>query len=272
VIGGKLALESLYGVSANLGVRQSWLSGKTDIRRLSADLKWSGFKGVTVVAGFDFDLLLARFANARWMGRYDGAEFGVQLEYLRVSPILSADSIWMYFAQAPRDGGKLRFYWFPVGPLRIYVDGVLDSYNTAIQSMQLATIVAAGPQMSPPLQMPSSLSFGGGGGAAVRFGPFRAMTDLTFKTGYGGRQIWWDLNGGYAPVMGSFNAEARVSVANVTDDVNALLKGTYVGFQVFGGYLVTRASRISLVFEANFGPATKADTKVFALYDLKAVF
>jgi len=265
LVGAKLSLDSLFGISANIGFRQAFLSGKTDVRRIGGDLKWTGFFGITVMAGVDYDMLLARVANARWLGRWDADEMSVQVEYQRVSPVLSADSIFLYFAHAPRDGVRARFDYFPVGPLRVYVQGVADFWSAPINT-DLATGNLTGPDV------PSNLSYGGGGGASARFGAFRLQTDFTLKTGYGGRQIWFDVNGGYVPLMGSLSAEARFSVANITDMVSSGLKGTYTGFQLYGGYMLTRASRMSLVFEANFGPATRSDLKVFALYDLKAVF
>ncbi len=265
LVGAKVTLDGLYGVTANVGFRQAFLSGKTDIRRIGGDLKWSGFFGITVMAGVDFDMLLSRVANARWLGRWDADEMAIQLEYQRVSPVLSADSIFLYFAHAPRDGLRARFDYFPVGPLRVYVQGLVDFWGTPLNpNLGVGGLTAA--------DLPSNLSYGGGGGAMARFGSFRLQADVTLKTGYGGRQIWFDVNGGYVPLMGSLSAEARFSVANITDMVSSGLRGTYTGFQLYGGYMLTRASRMSLVFEANFGPATRSDLKVFALYDLKAVF
>jgi hypothetical protein len=266
VIGAKLLLENLAGVSAGVGFRQSWLSGMTDVRRLGAELKWSGLFGITALAALDYDLLLSRVANARWTGRIDREELSFALEYLRVSPVLSADSIFLYFAHAPRDEARARFDWFPVGPLRIYVQLVGDLYGTELnETLATAAYVQQGDASSP-------LAYGGGGGATLRLGAFRLAADATVKAGWGGRQLWVDLNGGYAPPQGPFSAEARLSVANITDPMNARLKGTYVGFQAFVSYALTRTSRLSLVFEQNFGPATRSDTKLFAMFDLKAVF
>jgi hypothetical protein len=269
VVGAKLSVENLAGVTANAGFRQSWLGGKTDIRRIGADLKWQGFFGITVLAGLDFDMLLSRVANARWLGRYDANELSIQVEYLRVSPVLSADSIWAYFAWAPRDGFRARVDFYPVGPLRVYAQAVADFYGTPLNgdATAIGSLVADG-----TIKLPSNLSYGATGGATLRIHSVRVNATATFKTGYGGRQIWGDLNGGYVPLMGNFSAEARFSVANITDMVNSLLKGTYYGGQVYASYALTRASRISLVGEVDFGPATKSDVKVFALYDLKAVF
>ncbi|MBL8952365.1 MAG: hypothetical protein JNK82_16415 [Myxococcaceae bacterium] len=265
LVGAKVTLDGLYGVTANVGFRQAFLAGKTDIRRIGGDLKWSGFFGLTVMAGVDFDMLLSRVANARWLGRWDGDELAVQVEYQRVSPVLSADSIFLYFAHAPRDGVRARVDYYPVGPLRLYLQAVADVWSTPLNEL-------TGIANLPSNEVPSNLSYGGGGGAMARFGSFRMQADVTVKTGYGGRQIWLDVNGGYVPLMGALSAEARFSVANITDMVSSNLKGTYTGFQVYGGYMLTRASRMSVVFEANFGPATRSDIKVFALYDLKAVF
>lgn len=270
LIGAKLSLVDLYGISANVGFRQSWLGGKTDIRRIGGDLKWVGFLGLTVMAGIDFDMLLSRVANARWLGRWDSSELSVQVEYIRASPVLSADSIFLYFAHAPRDGFRLRADYYPVGPLRIYAQGLIDLYGTPLNATYMPLIAVA--QLTAADGVQSNLSYGASGGATARFGSFRLAADLTFKSGYNGRQIWFDLNGGWAPLMASFTAEARISVANVTDPVNQYLKGTYIGAQVFASYALTRASRLSVVVEANFGPATRSDLKVFALYDLKAVF
>ncbi len=270
VIGAKVSLVDLAGVSANVGFRQSWLGGKTDIRRIGGDLKWSGFFGITVMAGIDFDMLLSRVANARWLGRWDSDELSIQAEYIRASPVLSADSIFLYFAHAPRDGFRVRADYFPVGPLRLYVQGLVDLWGTPLNTDRSIVLSV----LNDPLttDKPSNFSYGASAGAAARFGVFRVATDLTFKSGYGGRQIWFDLNGGYAPLMGNFSVEGRLSIANMTDSQNGLLKGTYSGLQVYASYVLTRASRINLVFEANFGPATRSDVKVFALYDLKAVF
>ena len=187
------------------------------------------------------------------------------VEYLRVSPVLSADSIFLYFAHAPRDGVRLRADYFPVGAFRFYVQAVADFYGTPVNS---ATGIGATVMNG---EAPSPIAAGAGGGTAMRVGSFRVAADLTFKTGYGGRQIWLDVNGGYAPLMGGFSAEARLSVANITDMMNQNLRGTYVGVQLWGGYTLTRAARISMVLEQNFGPATRSDTKLFVLFDLKAV-
>ena len=271
LVGAKISLVDLYGVSANIGFRQSFLGGKTDIRRIGGDLKWVGFFGLTVMAGVDYDMLLGRFANVRWLGRWDSNELSVQAEYIRASPVLSADSIFLYFAHAPRDGMRLRADYFPVGPLRVYAQGLIDLYGTPLNAQYMTPPLGVA-ALTPADGVQSNLSYGASGGASARFGSFRAAADLTFKSGYNGRQIWFDLNGGYVPLVPTFTLEARLSVANVTDPVNQYLKGTYIGAQVFASFALSRAGRLSAVVEANFGPATRSDLKVFALYDLKAVF
>jgi hypothetical protein len=279
IVGANLVMLNSYGMTVHAGFKQGWLGGATDVRRLDADLKWTGFKGLTVLVGIDYDLLLMRIANARWSGRVDLNMFSVVLEYLRISPLLSADSIFYYFANAPRDGGRLRVEFYPSGYFRFYAQGLVDVYGTPLNPISTmnptGTVVGAFfyPQTTGATagQLPQSYSLGGSVGATMRAGSFRALADATFKSGYGGSQVWLDLNGGYVPAGSKVTAEARLSVANVSDTFNPLLNGTYVGFQVWGSYLLTRASRFSLVVEQNFGPATKSDTKLFVLYDLKAV-
>jgi hypothetical protein len=274
VVGANVLMQSFYGVSLGAGFKQSWLSGLTDIRRLDAYLKWTGMLGLSVVAGIDYDLLLMRVANARWQVRLDRNEVSLSAEYLRVSPLLSADSIFYYFTNAPRDGGRIRADWFPTGILRFSVQGLVDVYSTPLNPATGIGAWAYPPPgfPAPPGVQPPSLSYGGGGGALMHAGPVRVLLDGTFKTGYGGQQVWVNLSGGYVPPGAKVTAEARVSVANVSDVVNPLYKGTYAGFQLWGSWAPTRTNRISVVLEQNFGPATQSDTKLFVLYDLKAVF
>jgi hypothetical protein len=273
IIGANLVMLNSGGVTVHAGFKQSWLSGLTDIRRIDADVKWSGFYNLTVLGGIDYDLLLMRPANARWQARWDKSEFAISVEYLRISPLISADSIFNYFAWGPRDGGRLRVDWFPSGFFRVYLQGLVDSFSTPLNPDKSQTYNAFfNPPMGVMAQVPpTSLSVGGSAGATLRINSIRAAADATVKSGWGGTQVWIDVNGGYVPIGGKVTAEARVSIANVNDAYNPLLKGTYAGFQVWGSYLLTRAARFSLVLEQNFGPATKSDTKLFVLYDLKAV-
>jgi hypothetical protein len=276
LVGANLVLLNTAGITAHAGFKQSWLSGATDIRRLSADAKWTGLYRLTVLGGIDYDLLLMRPANARWHARVDLSTLAASVEYLRVSPLISADSIFYYFAWAPHDGGRLRVDFFPSLPVRFYAQGLVDVYYNPLQASGQSgpgtgTSVGTVYQAMPGTTQPTPYSFGGSGGATFRSGPARAALDVTGKTGWGGTQVWVDLNGGYVPPGGKVTAEARVSIANVNDFYNPLLKGTYAGFQVWGSYLLTRAARFSVVLEQNFGPVTRSDTKLFVLYDLKAV-
>lgn len=264
VIGAKVLMENLFGISASAGYRQSWLSGKTDIQRLAAQLQYGRGRGLNVLGALEYDLFMARVSNARAMARYDFSTVALTAEYLRVSPVLSADSIFLYFANAPRDGFRARVDITPVGLLRYYVQGVADLYHSPLNADFVATPSVDG-------FAASTVSLGGGGGIALRYGGVHAALDGTYKTGWGGNQAWVDLSGGWASTGQRFTIDGRFTYANIFDNLNPLLRGNYFGAQAWASYLFTRAARASLVVEQNFGNATKSDTKVFMLLDLKAV-
>ena len=265
LVGAKLLLENLYGISASAGYRQSWLSGKTDIQRLAIEAKYGTGRGFNLLGGVEYDLFTARISNARALARLDFSELSGSLEYMRVSPVLSADSIFLYFASAPRDGFRARVDYHPVGLFRYYVQGVGDLYSTPINS----TIATAALLTDPNL--PGNISAGGSAGAAMRAGPVHLSLDGTYKTGWGGRQAWVDLAGGWASEGQRVTADARITYANIFDNQNTQLRGNFIGGQLWGSYLLTNAARLSLVLEQNFGGPTRSDTKLFFLLDLKAV-
>lgn len=265
LLGAKVFVESFKGVSLSAGFRQAWLSGKTDLQRLAFEGKFGRGFGLSLLAAMEYDLVLARISNARALARYDGGEFAVALEYGRTSPVLSADSIFLYFAHMPRDSGRLRVDWYPVGPFRFYAHALGDVYHLNIN--EGSALHSAGVQ-DPGLA--AGFSFGAGGGLAFRLGPMRAAADVTFKTGYGGGQIWADVTAGWAPQTLPVTLDARVNWANLGDQLNPLLKGNFWGLQLSSSYAVTRSARLSAAVEQNFNPFTKSDTKVFVLLDVKA--
>ena len=178
--------------------------------------------------------------------------------------MLSADSIWYYFATAPRDEGNLRVDVLPPGPLRFYVRGTATRYNLeSNQSLTLASVLK-----DPAL--PSGLTWGGSAGAALKAGRVRSALDVTYRNGYRGRQLWVDATAGYVPEHGRFTVDGRVSVAHVSDGFNPYLRGTFYGLQAWGSYALTNAARVSLVLEENVNPLTVAEAKAFLLFDLKA--
>ena len=263
LVGAKLLVENLAGFSGSFGFRQAWLSGKTDVQRLALEAKYGKARGLNAVTGFEYDLVVSRVSNFRLQGRYDGDEFAVLAEVMRVTPVLSADSIFLYFANSPRDAARIRADYYPSGPLRFYAQFGADLYNTTLNPDSAVSEALKDPAL------PSPLAFGGSIGAAWRQGTVRAAADGTIKAGYGGRQIWVDATLGWAPENGVFSLDGRVSFANVEDSLNKRLKGNFFGMQLWGSYFFNRNTRASLVLEENINAFSKSDTKLFFMLDWK---
>jgi len=212
----------------------------------------------------DFDLAQLRVGQLRAEVRYDGDYFAVSGEALRLAPVLSASSVWYYFASAPRDEANLRVDVFPAGPLRFYVRGTATRYNLEInQSTDLSQFVR-------DVSLPPGITYGGSAGAAVRVGRIRSALDATARYGHQARQFWLDYTLGYVPERGRWTVDGRFSLANVRDGFNPRLRGTFYGAQVWGSYALSHAARVSLVLEGNANPLTVYETKAFLLFDLKA--
>jgi hypothetical protein len=264
VYGAKLLMEDVKGVSAALGYRRALVLGKTDLERATLEARYGRGLGLGAVAGVDFDLLRMRLAQARAQVRWDGEQVAVSGEAMRLSPVFSADSIWYWFAFAPRDEARVRVDFFPRGPLRYYAQGVASLYHTDINS-SLRLAEAAQEPGGPP-----SYTAGGSAGAALRRGRFRSALDVSYRRGFGGSQLWTDLTAGYGFGDGRFTLDGRLSVARIDDAFNPLLAGDFFGAQVWASQVLTRAARVSLVLEQNVNPFTRWDSKVFFLFDLKA--
>jgi hypothetical protein len=262
--GAKLFLEDLKGFSASLGYRKAMVDGKSDLERAGLEFRYGRGLGVSALAGLDFDLLQLRPAQVRAQVRLDRELFAVSAEALRFTPVFSADSIWYYFAFAPRDEARVRVDLYPVGPLRYYVQGLASLYHTNINS-SLGIADSVEGEGAPP-----STNVGGGAGLALRRGNLRSALDLTYRTGFGGDQLWLDLTGGYSFDRGLFDLDGRLSVAHVDDGFNPQLRGSFFGAQVWASRALSRAARVSLVLEQNINPFTRSDTKAFFLFDLKA--
>jgi hypothetical protein len=264
VYGVKLLAENLKGFSGSLGYRKALLGGQTDLERAAAELRFGRGLGLNVLAALDYDLFFSRVAQVRGLVRYDQARFAISAEVMRLSPVLSAESIWYYFASAPRDELRIRGDYTPVGPLRYYTQLVASLYHTELNS----TLRIASALRDPAL--PTANNYGGAIGAAYRQGRFRSALDASYRTGFGGKQLWIDLTGGYVPGQGPYTIEGRISTANLSDGLNPLLRGTFVGAQLWGTYLFSRNARGSLVLEENINGFTRSDFKTFFLLDLKA--
>ena len=265
VYGGKLLLRDLAGISAAAGYRKALLGGKTDLERATGELSYGRGKGINLSAGVDWDLILSRLAQLRALARYDGTKFAVSAEAIRTSPVLSAESIWYYFSTAPRDELRLRGDYMPVGPFRYYLQGTASQYHTSINR----TLGLANALRDPAF--PSSVNGGGSAGAAYRDGKFRSAIDASFRTGYGARQLWVDLTGGYSAAENRYSVDGRVSVANVTDGFNPLYRGTFYGGQLWLSYLFAHSARGSVILEENINDFTRSDFKIFFLFDFRAV-
>lgn len=265
VYGGKLLLENLAGFSAAAGYRKALLGGKTDLERATGELRYGRGRGLNFTGGVDWDLILSRLAQVRVLARYDATKFAVSAEAIRTSPVLSAESIWYYFATAPRDELRVRGDYTPVGPFRYYLQGTGSQYHTNINR----TLGLANALRDPAF--PSALNGGGSAGAAYREGSFRSALDTSYRTGYGGRQLWVDLTGGYSGAENRYTLDGRLSVANVADGFNPLLRGTFYGAQLWLTYLFAHGARGSVIFEENINDFTRSDFKIFFLFDFRAV-
>ena len=264
--GAKLLLENFGGVSASLGYRRALVEGKTDVERATAEVRYGRGLGLNAVAGADVDLVGRKLAQARAQVRWDGERFAVSGEAMRLSPVFSSDSIWSWFAFAPRDEARLRVDLFPQGPLRYYVQGVGSLYHTALNDSGL---LVAGAESEPGGQPTTTV--GGSAGAALRWGlRGRSALDVSYRQGYGGTQLWADLTAGYGFGDGRFTLDGRLSVARIEDGFNPLLAGNFYGAQLWASRALSRALRLSLVLEQNVNPYTRWDSKVFFLFDLKA--
>jgi hypothetical protein len=266
VFGAKLLVENIKGFSGSVGYRKAWLGGKTDLERATGEVRYGRGRGINFTGGVDYDLILSTLAQVRALVRWDETKFALSAEAIRTSPVLSAESIWYYFATAPRDELRLRADYTPVGPLRYYLQVLGSKYHTNINH----TLSLAAALNDPAL--PSSLNAGGSAGATYQSGKFHSGLDVTYRNGYGGRQLWVDLTAGHTAEESRYTVDGRLSVANVADGFNPLLKGTFYGAQVWVSYLFSRAARGSVAFEENINDFTQSDFKVFFLFDVRTLF
>ncbi len=267
VFGARLVGENVAnsGVSGFVGYRRSNLAGEVNSERLGAALDYTNNRGLNVLGAVEYDLFIQRIAQARARARYDQDQYAATIEALRIAPTFAASSIWLFFATAPRDELKLRGDYTPVGPFRYYAEFLVDRFNTEInENIGLANALS-----DPDLETPWVL--GAGAGAHFLRGPVRSGLDVLWRNGYGGRQFWVDLTGGYQGANRRWSVDGRISIANVDDARLTLLRGTFYGAQLWGSYVLAPAARISLVVEQNVNPFTQSDTRAYAVFDLKAV-
>jgi hypothetical protein len=261
VYGAKLLLEGIKGFSAALGYRKGILDGATDFERASAEVRYARGLGLSGEAGVEYDLGLQRISQFRAQIRYDRELWALSAEAMRVTPVLSSESIWYYFANGGRNELRLRVDYTPVGPLRYYVQAVGDLYDTNVNS-------TVGLDPSDP-NLASGQNLGGSAGAALRLSHVKAAIDLMYRNGFGGKQLWLDLTGGLFADREAYNLDGRISIANIADQLNSLLTGTFYGAQVSGGYKLNPSTRVSMMLEENINPFARSDTRVFFVFDYR---
>ncbi|MFL5318245.1 MAG: hypothetical protein ACJ790_01215 [Myxococcaceae bacterium] len=252
------------GVCATLGYRKSLVEGNTDYERLTASARYGKGRGINAWAGIEYDVIQSLLSQAQANLRYDTATWAASLELMRLHPTFSSSSIWYYFAFSPRHEARLRGDYTPLGDFRYYAQVIYSIYDTPInEGIGLAAVA----------NTPGGSNGGGNIGAAYRPSdlPVHANVDVTYRNGYGGKQLWLDLNGGYSADQGRWTLDGRFSVANVNDQYNPLLRGTFYGAQLWGSYAFSPLLRASVAVEENVNPFTQSDTKVFFLLDVKAI-
>lgn len=263
VFGARLLGENVLssGVSGSVGFRQSLVGSATDYQRLGIDARYGKGRGINGWGGLEYDLIQGQLSQARLSLRYDAALYAVSVELMRLNPTFSASSIWYYFAFSPRHEARVRGDLLVVGPLRYYAQVLYSVYDAPINAgLGLYGVDKGG-----------GSNGGGSVGAAYSREALHSALDVTYRGGYGGNQLWVDLTGGYSGDEGRWSLDARLSMANVHDQYNPLLRGTFWGGQLWGSYALSRATRFSVAVEENVNPFTQSDTKVFFLFDVKAV-
>jgi hypothetical protein len=265
VYGGKILIENLRKFSASAGYRKAVIAGKTDLERALVDVAYGSGLGFTALAGAEYDLYRMTLSQLRAQVRYDEAKLAITAEALRVSTVLSSNSIWYYFATAPRDEGRLRLDLMPGGPFRYYLQGVGSFYRVEVNpNTQLGNFIRSQP-------LGNSSNYGGNAGTSLQLARFHSSLDLTYRTGFGGTQAWADLTCGTSSRDAVYTWDIRISYANITDQLNPLLRGSFIGGQVWGSYRLTGSSRISAVLEENVNSFTRSDTKFFFVFDFRSL-
>jgi hypothetical protein len=263
-------LEPLYGArlgwhgrlsSVIAGYRKALVSGKTDFERVSLEGRSRLGESLDLLGGAEYDLFLPRLSQVRVQAVHTQTDYALAAEAMRLTPVLSADSIWYYFATAPRDEVRLRGDLTPPGAFRYYAQAVASLYWTALNpDLQLS-------QAIPLSTLSGGHSLGGSAGAAYRLGRNRAALDVMYRVGFGGRQIWVDLTGGRDLWVGKLALDGRVSLASIRDSLNPALNGLFGSAQVFGSFHLAPGARLSLAIEENINSFTRSETKLFFLFD-----
>lgn len=258
VVGGRLFVVDLAGVSAGVQYRRAMLEDRITFERLGAEARYQSPRfPVSLFSAADFDLVTSQLANLRAEVRYDASVFSVSAQVSRSSPVLSTDSIWYWFNYAPRDEAQLRGDFFPGWPVRFYGRAVLSRFAPTFHpNIELSALNGTLVTWSP----------GASGGAVAAVGDLSSALDVTWRNGDTGRSFWVDLNGGWTPAGRPWSLGARLAFADVKDRVQPRLTGRYLGGQLWGGYALSDRARLSLILEHNRSEGRPPDTKAFATF------
>ncbi|MDQ3266766.1 MAG: hypothetical protein M3Y59_24460 [Myxococcota bacterium] len=256
VVGGKLLLDGLGGVSAGLQYRRAWVAEQVTFERAGAELRFSTPRlPISIFAAADADLIKLALANLRAEARYDAGPFSASAQVARYSPILSTDSIWYWFSSGPRDEADLRVDLLPLPLARFHLRGTVTRFAPVLRLADPAF-----------LSQVTSLTFGASGGGAVRWEDLSSALEVSWRNGREGRSFLVDLTGGWTPPGRAWSLQGRLALADLTDRVQPRLTGTYLGGQLWGSYALSEEARVSLVAEHNRSAGRPPDTKVFAAF------
>ena len=285
VIGARATVNLLQYGDLRVGYQRSMSAGTdynganaivVETEHAGASLRLHPFRGVNAYASADYNLALAQLARGRAGITYTTPIFGITLEAQRITPSFSTDSIWAYFAFAPRDEFRLRADITPrVGPFRYYLEAINQRYRENLQQQVFGAVVispypctTASPS-SCEATIPSGVTLGGRGGAALVIpDPWRADVDVSYVGGWGGRQLWANAHVGLDLDHGRYSIDVRGSLANVQDGLNPYLQGTFVGGNLSAGIRLIRGVKLTAVAEENTNPYTMQDFRLYGLLDV----
>ncbi|MBI3182018.1 MAG: hypothetical protein HYZ28_07720 [Myxococcales bacterium] len=258
VWGARVFLDRASGFSGSIEVRRAYLAGKVNLDRAAAQLGYSLHR-IRLWGALEHDLFAQRLANLRLSARFDGDAFSAAAEAARIRPVFSADSVFLYFATAPRDEARLRAEW-SIGEVRLHSEVSARAYHLELnrEGLLFASLGSLGPEVAA----------GARTGATGRRGTLRYSAEVSFEGGRG-RQLWLDLTAGYSHPGGS-SVDARLSAAELADRLNPLLRGRFIGAQVWATRSLAPPARASLILEANANELTRAELRAFLLFDLEA--
>ncbi len=267
VIGGRASLN-LWGLGdLRIGYQRTMSEGTVETEHAGASVRLHPIRGLNVFGMLDYDLVLLQLTRGQVGATWTTSFFGVTLEAQRIAPYFTSDSIWAYFAFAPRDEIRLRADLTPsVGPFRYFVEALVQKYNSNLQGTP-ETVFTPYPVTASPV--PTDVSLGGRGGIALALpDPWRADADASYTNGWGGRQFWANVHGGVDLDRGRFMVDLRGSAASIRDAFNPNLAGTFLGANLQLGAQLVKGVKLTGIVEENTNPYTRQDFRVYGVLDV----